>query len=219
MSLALYGHPFSSYTQKVLIALYENGTPFEFRCLGTDTAEHSAEWLQRWPLRKFPVLVDGERTVVETSIIIEYLQLVHPGPVPLLPADPMAALDVRFLDRFFDLHVMNSAQHAVDGALTGDPVKRNEGLALAVTKLERAYAWLEAHLAGKTWTAGADFTLADCAGAPSLFYADWTHRISETFPVLRAYRERLLARRSFARAVEEARPFRPLFPLGAPDRD
>ena len=136
MSLALYGHPFSSYTQKVLIALYENGTPFEFRCIGPETPQHSAEWLQRWPLRKFPLLVDGERNIVETSIIIEYLQLAHPGPVRLLPADPMAALDVRFLDRFFDLHVMNAVQHAVDGALTGDPVKRQEGLALAKEKLE-----------------------------------------------------------------------------------
>jgi len=219
MSLALYGHPFSSYTQKVLIALYENGTPFEFRCLGPDTPQHSAEWLRRWPLRKFPLLVDGERNIVETSIIIEYLQLVHPGPVRLLPADPMAALDVRFLDRFFDLHVMNPVQHAVGGALTGDAVKRQEGLALAEKKLELAYAWLEGQLAGKTWAAGADFTLADCAAAPALFYADWTHRLSEVFPVLRAYRARLLARPSFARAVEEARPFRPLFPLGAPDRD
>jgi len=219
VSLALYGHPFSSYTQKVLIALYENGTPFEFCCLGPDTPWHSAEWMRRWPLRKFPVLVDGERNIVETSIIIEYLQLVHTGPVHLLPADPMAALDVRFLDRFFDLHVMNAAQHAVDGALTGDPVKRQEGLALATEKLERAYAWLEEQLAGRTWAAGTDFTLADCAAAPSLFYADWIHRISKAFPVLRAYRARLLARPSFAQAVEEARPFRPLFPLGAPDRD
>ena len=120
---------------------------------------------------------------------------------------------------FFDLHVMNAAQHAVDGALTGDPVKRREGLALAADKLERAYAWLEGHLAGRTWAVGAEFTLADCAAAPSLFYADWTHGKSETYPVLRAYRERLLARPSFARAVNEARPFRPLFPLGAPDRD
>lgn len=219
MSLALYGHPFSSYTQKVLIALYENGTPFEFRCLGPDTPQHSAEWLRRWPLRKFPLLLDGERHIVETSIIIEYLQLVHPGPVRLLPADPMAALDVRFLDRFFDLHVMNAAQHAVDGALTGDPVKRREGLALAQEKLGRAYAWLEGQLSGRTWAAGAAFTMADCAAAPALFYADWTHRIPEEFSALRAYRARLLARPSFARAVEEARPFRPNFPLGAPDRD
>jgi glutathione S-transferase len=218
LSLALYGHPFSSYTQKVLVALYENGTPFEFRCIGPDTPHHSAEWLRRWPLRKFPLLVDGTRDVVETSIIIEYLQLVHPGPVRLLPADLMAALDVRFLDRFFDLHVMNAMQLAVDGALTGDPLKRKDGLALATEKLERAYFWLEGKLVG-TWAAGEDFTLADCAAAPSLFYADWTHRISEAYPVLRAYRARLLARPSFARSIEEARPFRPLFPLGAPDRD
>src|SRR5262249_1400489 len=219
MSLALYGHPFSSYTQKVLIALYENGTPFEFRSLGPDTPHHSAEWLRRWPLRKFPLVVDGERNIVETSIIIEYLQLAHPGPVRLLPADPMAALDVRFLDRFFDLHVMEAMQIAVDSALKRVPVKSEEGLVLARETLERAYVWLEGQLAGRTWAAGADFTLADCAAAPSLFYADWTHRISEVYPVLRAYRARLLARPSFARAVEEARPFRPNFPLGAPDRD
>lgn len=219
MSLALYGHPFSSYTQKALIALYENETPFEFRCIGPDTPQHSAEWLRRWPLGKFPLLVDGERNFVETSIIIEYLQLAHPGPVRLLPADPMAALDVRFLDRFFDLHVMSSVQYAVDGALTGDPVKRQEGLAHAAKKLEAAYAWLEGHLATRTWAAGPAFSLADCAAAPSLFYADWTHRISDKFPVLRAYRARLLARPSFARAVDEARQYRPLFPLGAPDRD
>lgn len=219
MSLALYGHPFSSYTQKVLIALYENTLPFEFRCLGPDTPQHTAEWLRRWPLGKFPLLVDGERSVVETTIIIEYLQLARPGPVRLLPADSMAALDVRFLDRFFDLHVMQWVQHAVNGALTGDPVNREEGLALAARKLELAYAWLEERLAGRAWAAGDDFTLADCAAAPALFYADWTQRIAETRPVLRAYRARLLARPSFARAVNEAREFRPLFPLGAPDCD
>ena len=219
MSLALYGHPFSSYTQKVLIALYENKTPFDFRCLGPETPQHAAEWLRRWPLGKFPLLVDGERNVVETSIIIEYLQLVHPGPVCLLPAEPMAALDVRFLERFFDLHVMDSVQVAVNSALKRIPVTSQEGLSLAKERPERAYAWLEKQLPGRTWAAGADFTLADCAAAPSLFYADWTHRISEAFPELRAYRARLLARSSFARAVEEARPFRPLFPLGAPDRD
>jgi glutathione S-transferase len=160
MPLALYGHPFSSYTQKVLIALYENGTPFEFRCLGPATSEHAAEWLRRWPLRKFPILADGERNIVESSIIIEYLQLVHSGLVRLLPADPLAALDVRFLDRFFDLHVMHPVQFAVSAALTGDLLKRQEGLAGAVEKLELAYAWLEGQLPGRTWAAGADFTLA-----------------------------------------------------------
>lgn len=219
MTLALYGHLFSSYTQKVLIALYENGTPFEFRTIAPDEPENSAEWLRRWPLRKFPLLLDGGREVVETSIIIEYLQLARAGPVSLLPADPMAALEVRFLDRFFDLHVMNAAQHAVDGALTGVPAKLEEGMAMAAEKLERAYGWLETKLAGRRWAAGEDFTMADCAAAPSLFYADWTHRISGDYPVLLAYRTRLLERPSFARAVDDARPFRSYFPLGAPDRD
>ena len=219
MSLALYGHPFSSYTQKVLIALYENDIPFAFRCIGPDTPEHVAEWQRRWPIGKFPLLVDGDRTVAETSIIIDYLHLTRPGPIRLLPDDPMAALDVRFLDRVFDLHVMDAAQHAVDGALTGDPVKQRDGLARAIAKLDRSYAWLEGTLARRRWAAGDDFTLADCAAAPSLFYADWIHPIAGRFPTLRAYRSRLLARPSFARAVDEARPFRHLFPLGAPDRD
>jgi glutathione S-transferase len=219
MSLALYGHPFSSYTQKVLIALYENNTQFEFRCIGADTPQHSAEWLRRWPLRKFPLLVDGERSVVESSIIIEYLQLMHFGEAPLLPADPMAALEVRFFDRFFDLHVMDAMQIAVESALQRVPVKSEDGIVIARNRLERAYAWLEGRLSGRTWAIGANFSMADCAAAPSLFYADWTHPISEAYPALRAYRERLLARPSFARAVEEARPFRRLFPLDAPDRD
>jgi len=216
---ALYGHPFSSYTQKALIALYENATPFEFRSIGPDTPQHAADWIERWPLLKFPLLVDGKRNVAESSIIIEYLQLAHPGPVRLIPADPMAALDVRFLDRYFDLHVMYWMQHAVNGALIGDPAKRDEARTLAAQKLELAYAWIDAQLATRTWAAGSDFTLADCAAAPALFYADWTHPISDDHPHLRAYRARLLARPSFARAVDEARPYRPLFPLGAPDRD
>ncbi len=93
-------------------------TPFEFRCIGPETPEITEDWLQRWSLAKFPLLVDGERNIAETSIIIEYLQLAHPGPVRLLPTDPMAALDVRFLDRFFDLHVMTPVQHAVGAAMT-----------------------------------------------------------------------------------------------------
>ncbi|MBW8813851.1 MAG: glutathione S-transferase family protein [Caulobacterales bacterium] len=219
MSPALYGHPFSSYTQKALIALYENATPFEFRSIGPDTPEHMAAWLERWPMARFPLLVDGERQVVETSVIVEYLQLAHPGPVRLVPDDPMAALDVRFLDRFFDLYVMDAVQLAVAATLGRIPMAADDGRKLAGERLESAYAWLEGHLAGKTWAAGETFTLADCAAAPSLFYADWTQPIAETYPALRAYRARLLARPSFARAVDEAREFRPLFPLGAPDRD
>lgn len=219
MPLILYGHPFSSYTQKVLIALHENAIPFELRSVAPDQPEHTAEWLRRWPLRKFPILVDNDETIAETSIIIEHLHLAHPGPVPLLPTHPRAALHVRFLDRFFDLHVMNAMQLAVDGALTNNPDRRREGQQAADEKLARAYAWLEAHLPDAEWAAGPAFTLADCAAAPALFYADWTVPIPATHPRLRAYRARLLARPSFARAVDEARPFRAYFPLGAPNRD
>lgn len=219
MALVLFGHPFSSYTQKVLVALYENDIPFEFRCIEPDAPQNVEDWLRRWPLRKFPVLVDGDRNVAETSIIIEYLQLVRPGPVRLIPEAPEVALEVRFLDRFFDQHVMNAAQHAVDGALTGDPTKRREGMALSREKLDHAYGWIERHLAGRTWAANGAFSLADCAAAPSLFYADWVHPIPDECSHLRAYRTRLLARPSFARAVDEARSYRHLFPLGAPDRD
>ncbi len=219
MALLLYGHPFSSYTQKALIALYENAMPFELRVIGPDTPAHAQEWLGHWPMAKFPLLVDGARSIAETSILIEYLEIAYPCPVRLLPSDALEALDVRFLDRFFDLYVMGEMQRAVNAALTGGQAQRAAGLAVAAERLERAYSWLEAHLAGKMWAAGAAFTLADCAGAPALFYADWTHTISEAYPALRAYRARLLARPSFARAIEEARPFRHLFPLGAPDRD
>lgn len=220
MPLELYGHPFSSYTQKALIALYENETPFEFREIGPDTPEIAGEWLRRWPLAKFPLLVDGDRQLVETSIIVEYLEIAHPGPVRLIPTDPMAALDVRFLDRFFDLHVMDAQQIAVAAKLGRIPMTGEDGLELAKERLERAYGWLEGHLAdGRTWAAGEAYTLADLAASPSLFYADWTHEISGAFPNLRAYRTRLLARPSFARCVDEARYFRPNFPLGAPDRD
>ncbi|NHF74671.1 glutathione S-transferase family protein [Paracoccus xiamenensis] len=219
MSLILYGHPFSSYTQKVLIALYENATPFEFRLLEPDQTDNWAEWLRRWPLRKFPLLVDGDTQLAETSIIIEYLDRVHPGPVKLLPDSPDLALKVRFMDRFFDLHVMNAAQYAVDGALGINAVKRDEGLTVAAEKLDRAYDWLETELAGRDWAAGDAFSMADCAAGPALFYADWTHPIPQDHPNLRAYRARLLARPSFARAIDEARPFRSYFPLGAPERD
>ena len=138
-ALILYGHPFSSYTHKVLIALYENATPFELRCVSPESPADTAEWLRRWPFAKFPLLVDGDRQVVESSIIIEYLALEHPGPVALLPDDPKAALDIRFLDRIFDLHVMHPMQDAVAAAITGDAKERERGHARSVPKLETTY--------------------------------------------------------------------------------
>lgn len=217
MTLKLYAHPFSSYCQKVLIALYENGTPFEYRMLEQDGAMRELEAL--WPLKRFPVLVDGGRTIIEASCVIEHLQLHHPGPVRLLPEDAKAALEVRMMDRFFDNYVSTPQQKVVFDRLRPEADRDAYGVAEARKLLEMAYAWLDKTLMGRTWAAGEDFTLADCAAAPFLFYADWTHPISEDFSRVRAYRTRLLARPSFARAVDEARPFRKYFPLGAPDRD
>ncbi|MGF6693822.1 glutathione S-transferase [Metapseudomonas resinovorans] len=219
MSLQLFAHPFSSYCQKVLIALYENDTPFRMRLLSPDDPTTVDEFQTLWPLQRFPLLLDGERPVMESSIIIEYLQQHHAGPVTLIPEGPEAALEVRMLDRFFDLYVMTPMQKPVFDSLR--PAEQRDALGVADAKglLERSYAWLEEKLAGRAWAAGETFSLADCAAAPALFYADWVHPIAGSFGNVRAYRQRLLARPSFARAVDEARMYRPLFPLGAPDRD
>ncbi|HEY2023015.1 glutathione S-transferase family protein [Paraburkholderia sp.] len=219
MSLQLYAHPFSSYCQKALIALYENGTPFQMRVLAHDNPQLMAEFAALWPIKRFPVLVDGARTVVEASIIIEYLGLHYPGPVALLPADARAALDVRMMDRFFDNYVSTPQQRIVYDSLRAATERDPRGVADARAMLDTSYAWLDTLMAERQWAAGDTFSLADCAAAPALFYADWTHPIDPAFAHVRAYRQRLLARPSFARAVDEARPYRPLFPLGAPDRD
>lgn len=217
MSLTLYAHPFSSYCQKVLVALYENDVPFEYRMIEDPAA--MAALTARWPFARFPILVDDGRTVVESTIIIEHLMRNHGGRVRWLPEDPRAALEVRFLDRFFDNDVMTAMQRPVFEALRKDPSRKDEAMAEARRLLDLAYGWLEQRLLGRTWAAGETISLADCAAAPSLFYADWVHPIAATFPTLRAYRSRLLAWPAFARAVNEARPYRHYFPLGAPDRD
>jgi glutathione S-transferase len=217
MPLKLYAHPFSSYCQKVLIALYENATPFEFRLLAD--AQSMEELTALWPLKRFPVLVDEDRTVVEASIIIEHLQLHHPGPVRLLPENPREALEVRTLDRFFDNYVSTPQQQVVFNQLRPEADRDSYGVAQARALLETAYGWLDGVMAKREWAVGTEFSLADCAAAPALSYADWTHGIDARFANVRAYRQRLLARPSFARAVDEARPYRPFFPLGAPERD
>jgi glutathione S-transferase len=216
MTLTLYAHPFSSYCQKVLIALYENGTPFSLRTLGTE--ETDAEHAALWPLRRMPVLVDAGTTIMEASIIVEHLGLNHPGPMRLVPDDARAALKVRMMDRVFDNYVMTPMQRIVADALRPAQHRDPYGVAEAKALLDTAYGWLDGALRGREWAAG-EFSLADCAAGPALFYADWVHPIADAFADLRAYRRRLLARPSFARAVDEARPYRVLFPLGAPDRD
>ena len=219
MKPILYAHPFSAYCQKVLIALYENEIPFEFRLLAQEHPDVLAEFEALWPVQRFPVLLDGKRTLLEATIIIEYLDQTFPGPFKPIPTEADAALEVRMLDRIFDNYVMTPMQKIVFDAIRPAADRDACGVADARTMLERAYLWLDRKLQGRAWAAGDDFSLADCAAAPALFYADWTHAIDRKFENLRAYRSRLLARPSFARAVDEARPFRKLFPLGAPDRD
>jgi glutathione S-transferase len=219
MTLQLFAHPFSSYCQKALIAFYENDIAFTFRMLAPDEPANGEAFARLWPIKRFPMLVDGDRTILEASIIIEYLQVRHPGPATLIPADPDAAIEVRMLDRFFDNYVMTPQGKCVFDALRAPEARDAQGVAEARAMLETAYAWLDERMARRTWAAGEAFSLADCAAAPALFYADWTHEIPARLANLKAYRARLLARPSFARAVDEARPFRPFFPLGAPDRD
>jgi len=217
MTLELFAHPFSSYCQKALIAFYENDTPFTLRMV--EDPKVTEELAALWPMKRFPILRDGGRVVLETSIIIEYLQIHHPGPVKLIPDDLDLALEVRMLDRFFDNYVMTPQGKFTFNALRPAEDRDPYGVEEARQMLETSYAWLDARMADRTWAVGDDFSLADCAAAPSLFYADWTHPIPDSLRHLKAYRARLLARPSFARAVEEARPYRHYFPLGAPDRD
>jgi glutathione S-transferase len=219
MTIEFYGHPFSSYCMKALIAFYENGIPFEWRMVSPDHPENGAAWAGKWPIRKFPIIVDGDRQVMEATSIVEYLAVAHPGPVKLIPEDPKTAVKVRMMDRIFDNYVMTPQGKCVFDFIKPSENRDPTGVADAKTMLETIYAWLDTELTGHEWAVGDDFTLADCAAGPSLFYADWTHAIPEKFTTLIAYRKRLLARPSFARCVDEARPFRPFFPLGAPDRD
>jgi glutathione S-transferase len=217
--MQLFAHPFSSYSQKALIALYENEIPFIFRMLAPDTPENGAEFAARWPIKRFPILVDGNRTIFEASSIIEYLDAHYPGRARLIPVDPDLAIDVRMMDRVFDNYVMGMMQKHVLDAIRAPEVRDPHGVAEARAMLDTAYAWLDGRMADREWAVGDAFTLADCAAAPALFYADWAQPIPQRFSNLTAYRRRLLARPSFARAIDEARPYRAFFPLGAPDRD
>lgn len=213
----LYAHPFSSYSQKALVALYENQVPFDYRNL--EDPQANEELAALWPMRRFPVLVDGDRTVIEATCIIEYLDLHHAGPVKLVPADRDTALEVRMLDRFFDNYISTPQQKIVFDRMRPEAERDPRGVDDARAMLDTAYAWLDQRMATREWAADEAFSLTDCGAAPFLFYADWTHRIDSGFTHVHAYRERLLARPSFKRAVDEARPYRSYFPLGAPDRD
>ncbi len=217
MSLTLYAHPFAAYCWKPLIALYENATPFTYRLV--EDAAGWAELESLWPIKKFPLLRDGNVTIVESSIIVEYLMRHYPGTIRMIPVNDDAALTVRFMDRFFDNYVMSPMQTLVSDRMRTETERDAKGVADARKMLDAAYGWLEEQLTPHTWASGSTFSLADCSAAPALFYADWVHPVGDRFPRVLSYRGRVLARPSIVRVVDEARPFRKLFPQGAPDRD
>jgi len=217
MSLEFFGHPFSSYTQKVLIALWADETPFNYRMI--EDPANMEELKRHSPYGLFPLLIDDGRPVFESSTIIEHLHAHHRRTNDWIPEDETGRR-VRFLDRFFDLYVMGNMQRPVADTIRPEGANRDPfGVEKARGDLHKAYDWLEANLGDGPWAVGESFTMADCAAAPSLFYADWVEEIGPERPRLAAYRARLLAHPIVARAVDEGRPYRHYFPLGAPDRD
>lgn len=214
MTLTLYIHPLASFCHKVLIALYENGTAFEAQTVDLGDPGSAAGLLAKWPVGKIPVLHDGsrQRTVAETSIIIEYVQLHYPGPVPLLPDDAGDRLEARLWDRFFDLYVAAPMQKIVTDRLRPGDGKDPLGVADARQTLDTAYAMIDAQMSARTWAIGDHFTIADCAASPALFYASIVHPFDQRQRWLAAYFERLLERPAMRRALREARPFFSLFP-------
>ena len=217
MTLSLYLHPLSSYVQKAKTAFYEKDVPFEAKMLdGSDPV--ASEFAALWPIGRFPVLDDDGTLIFEATSIIEYLDARFPDTPRLVPEDRMAAVEVRMWDRFFDNYVSYPQQRIVYTAIGREPDGGDDG-ARWKAAFDTAYALLDKRMIDRIWVAG-DFSLADCAAAPALLYADWTYPIPDRFEALRAYRARLLARPSYARALDEARPYRHMFPLGAPtDRD
>ncbi|HEX4423115.1 MAG TPA: glutathione S-transferase family protein [Kofleriaceae bacterium] len=214
MSFTLHYHPLSSYCMKVLIALYETETPFTPRLVDLSDPEQRAALCKLWPIGKFPVLRDdaADLTLAESTTIIEYLAQHHPGTTALIPSDPDRAREVRMFDRLFDLYVHNQMQK-----ITGDKLRPADqrdpfGVAQAAAQIETAYTMVDDQVRASTWVMGESFTLADCAAAPALFYADKCVPLTARHAATRAYLGRLVARPSFARALAEAQPYFSLFP-------
>jgi glutathione S-transferase len=215
VTIHLYGHPFASYAWKPLIAAYERNVPFEFYMVDPNHAENTARMRDLSPTGQFPALVDGDRTVTQSNAVIEYLDRIGSAP-KMIPSDPDASLNARMITDVFDCYIAGPMQQIVGEALR--PVDRQDSgrVAEAKSNLDSSYAWLSRQIS-HTWAVGDRFTIADCAAAPALFYADWLHAIPDGR--LKSYRARLLAHPSVVRVVNEARPYRSFFPLGAPDRD
>lgn len=214
MSLKLYFHPFASFCQKALIAFYENDTPFEPHIVDLGDEVSSAAFKKIWPIGKFPVLRDDarDRTVPESSIIIEYLAQHYPGTTELVPADADLAGQTRLRDRFYDLYVNVPMQKIVGDRIRPPGQRDPYGVEEAKALLQTAYGMIEQEMGTKTWAMGDAFTMADCAAAPALFYANLVMPFGDAHKNVAGYFDRLMRRPSFARAVEEARPYRPNFP-------
>ncbi|PDT84099.1 glutathione S-transferase family protein [Sinorhizobium sp. BJ1] len=214
MALTLYIHPLASFCHKVLIALYEAGIPFEAEIVDLMDPKEHARYLEVWPAGKIPVLYDSDhdRTVPETSIIIEYLDQNYPGSVPLIPRDDALALEARLWDRFFDLYVQVPMQKIVTDTLRPTGENDRRGVADAQAALAVAYDMAEQHFKHKRFAIGESFSIADCAAAPALFYAGIVQPFNGTHRNLSAYFERLLERPSFQRTLAEAKPYFDMFP-------
>jgi glutathione S-transferase len=214
MSLKLYFHPLSSFCQKVLTALYENETPFEPHIVDLFDAVSAAAFKKIWPIGKFPVLRDEakDRTVPESSIIIEYLAQHYPGKVQLVPTDVEVARQTRLRDRFFDLYVNVPMQKVVTDKLRPAGSNDSYGVQEAKNLLQTAIGMIDQDMTAKTWVMGDAFTMADCAAAPPLFYANMLMPFGDTHKNAAAYLRRLMDRPSFARAVKEAQPYLKLMP-------
>jgi glutathione S-transferase len=213
MALTLYFHPLASFCHKVLIALYENETPFTGHVVDLANQDARAAFLDLWPVGKIPVLHDGDRdrTIPETTIIIEYLDQ-YPGARPLLPSEVGERLETRLWDRFFDFYVQIPMGKVVTDRLRADGEHDPRGVADARSTLGTAYDMIERRMAERNWVVGDRFSLADCAAAPALFYAAIVMPFPETHARLAAYFDRLMDRASIKRVIAEARPYFHLFP-------
>jgi glutathione S-transferase len=212
MSLTLHFHPLSSCCQKVLIALYENDTPFTPHTVNLMDPAEAAAFKKLWPCGQFPVLVDRGRTIPESTIIIEHLDAHYPGKTWFIPADPELARQVRLKDRFYDLHLHVHMQKVVGDKLRPEGKKDPHGVEQARARMNVALDLIDAEMAGRTWAMGDTFTLADCAAGPPLFYIDRSFKLGGTHKNAAAYLRRLMERPSYARALEEAQPFLKMFP-------
>lgn len=214
MSLVLHYHPLSSFCWKVLIPLYENGTAFEPRELQLQDPAEAEAFRALWPVGKMPIIVDEahDRVIPETSIIIEWLDHHHRGDTGFIPKDPDLAREVRLWDRIYDLYVQQPMQRIVFDRIKPPEQKNPFMVAEERELLKRSMAMVDAHVADKQWATGEHFTLADCAAAPALFYADKVEPFDGRWPHALALLERLKARPSFARVLREAEPYLQYFP-------